>query len=71
MRPEPNLADPSKRPVQREQIHALGQRLDQLLRRMRRSHQDIERRLQRTLDSCTEAKLEPRAPAAARNLAHD
>ena len=47
MRLEPNLANPSKRNAEREQINALGQRLDQLLQRMRRSHLNIELRLQR------------------------
>jgi len=70
MRLEPNLANPSKRHVQREQINAIGQRLDQLLQRMRRSPLNIERRLQRALDRCTKSDSKLVARVAARSLAH-
>ena len=71
MRPEPNLANPAKRPIQLEQIKALGRRMDELLQRTRRSHRNTECRLQRMLDRCTKADLKPASPVAARSLAHD
>jgi hypothetical protein len=71
MRPEPNLANPSKGPSQLEQIKALGGRMDELLQRTRRSHRNIECRLQQMLDRCTNFDLKPASPVAARSLAHD
>jgi hypothetical protein len=71
MRPEPNLANSTKEPIQLEPINALGRRMDELLKHTRRSHRNIECRLQRMLDLCTKFDLKPASPVAARSLAHD